>query len=149
VGFSAGAATSVYIAAQEERVTGVAACACPADFSLFTGRGPRDVIDAYRDIGAIRDEDFPASVDDWFACLEKMVPEQHVSRIAPRPLLLVHGVEDVTVPVDHAYRLYNAAGDPKDLVILEGAGHRLRQQETAVQTVLDWLKKYSSSPTVD
>lgn len=36
VGFSAGAAVSVYVASKDKRISGVAACACPANFSLFT-----------------------------------------------------------------------------------------------------------------
>ena len=42
----------------------------------------------------------------------------------------------------HARRLYEAAGEPRQLVILEGAGHRLRREERAVSAVLDWLKPH-------
>jgi dipeptidyl aminopeptidase/acylaminoacyl peptidase len=141
VGFSAGAATSVYVASKDIRVSGVAACACPADFSLFTGREePQSIIDHYRDIGAIRDEDFPPSLERWFDNLKQVIPVNHVDRIAPRPLLLVHGSQDETVPVSHAYRLYNKAFEPKKLVIIDGAGHRLRQEARAIDAVLEWLK---------
>ncbi|MCJ7604858.1 MAG: alpha/beta fold hydrolase [Dehalococcoidales bacterium] len=147
VGVSAGAATSVYVAAHDERVAGVAACACPADFSFFTSRdNPRSVIDTYRDIGAIRDDDFPPSVEEWFENLVKMTPERHAGLIAPRPLLLVHGSLDETVPVSHAHRLYAAAGEPRELIVLEGAGHRLRQEERAVRAVLTWLGNHTHRP---
>jgi alpha-beta hydrolase superfamily lysophospholipase len=42
--------------------------------------------------------------------------------------------------VEHAHRLYEKAGTPKKLVVIEGAGHRLRRDEKAVGAVLDWLK---------
>ena len=60
--------------------------------------------------------------------------------IAPRPLLLVHGNEDELVPIDHAHRLYDMAGEPKQLVVLNGAGHRLRQDSRVTAVVINWLK---------
>lgn len=141
VGFSAGAATSVYVASKDERVTSVVACACPAHFGLFTESGePQAIIERYRSIGAIRDDDFPSSVEGWFDDLKIVTPLDHVAGIAPRPLLLVHGGQDDTVPVEHARQLYEKAGIPKKLVIIDDAGHRLRRDERVIGAVLDWLK---------
>ena len=39
------------------------------------------------------------------------------------PLLIIHGEEDVFVPVEMAYTLYDAADCEKELLIVEGAGH--------------------------
>ena len=39
------------------------------------------------------------------------------------PILFIHGTEDMTVPVEDVYRLYEAATCPKELYIAEGAGH--------------------------
>ena len=50
-------------------------------------------------------------------------PVDVVGRIAPRPLLLIHGADDALTPVEHAHRLYAAAGEPKELWIVEGARH--------------------------
>lgn len=50
-------------------------------------------------------------------------PIRAVARIAPRPLLIIHGTADQTVPVAHAYQLFAAAREPKDLWIAEGAEH--------------------------
>ncbi len=50
-------------------------------------------------------------------------PLLYVGRLSPRPLLIIHGSADQTVPVSHAYRLYAAAGEPKELWIAEGAEH--------------------------
>ena len=63
-----------------------------------------------------------------------------IGRISPRPLLMIHGEKDDLVPVEHAHRLYERAGEPKELVILPGAGHRLRLEEKAITTALNWLK---------
>ena len=140
-GFSAGAATSVYVASRDRRVSGVAACACPADFSLILeDQGWESFTERFRNMGAIKDADFPTSVEGWLDNFREVTPLDHVAGIAPRPLLLVHGSGDETVPVSHARRLYERAGEPKQLVVLEGAGHRLRQDERAVGAVLEWLR---------
>jgi fermentation-respiration switch protein FrsA (DUF1100 family) len=141
LGFSAGAAVSVYLAAQDERVSSVAACACPAEFDLFTGNdNPQSLIDHYRQIGAIRDNAFPPSPREWLNGFGLVKPVDYIDRIAPRPLLLVHGTDDEVVDLSHARRLYARAGEPKQLAIVEGAGHRLRHSEAAMAIVIDWLK---------
>lgn len=50
-------------------------------------------------------------------------PEEVVGDIAPRPLLIVHGSENRLHPPDEAQSLYNRAGEPKELLFLDGAGH--------------------------
>jgi len=141
LGFSAGAAVSVYVAAGDKRVSAVVACACPAEFNLVAiADSPRSLIDHFRGIGAIRDDDFPASAKGWFSGFELVRPINYIAQISPRPLLLVHGSQDETVEVSHARRLYARAGEPKQLAIVEGAGHRLRHSEAAMELVIDWLK---------
>jgi len=60
--------------------------------------------------------------------------------VSPRSLLLVHGDADEVVPLEHAYRLYQKAREPKELLVIPGAKHRLRLEEKAMAAVLDWLK---------
>lgn len=50
-------------------------------------------------------------------------PIDAVGRLAPRPLLIIHGGLDGVTPVEHAHRLYAAAGEPKELWIAEGVQH--------------------------
>jgi len=140
LGFSGGAAASVYVAAEDERVSSVVACACPAEFGLWTRDEPQSLIEHFRDIGAVRDNDFPPSPRRWLDGFKIVKPIGYVARISPRPLLIVHGSGDETVSVDDAHRLYAKAGEPKKLAIVEGAGHRLRHSEEAMAIVLDWLK---------
>ena len=141
LGFSGGAAVSIYVAAQDDRVSSVVACACPAEFTFFNEVDePQSVIDHFRSIGAIRDNDFPRSTREWLGGFELVSPINYVAGISPRPLLLVHGSQDETIKVSDAHRLYARAGEPKQLVIVDGAGHRLRQNDEAMTVVLDWLK---------
>jgi fermentation-respiration switch protein FrsA (DUF1100 family) len=142
LGYSGGAAVAVYVAAHDERVSAVAACACPADFSVLAsgGGGAAEVVAHFRKVGIIRDRDFPASAEEWLDSFRVVSPIAYVSRLSPRPLLLVHGSQDETVPLSHAQRIYAEAGEPKRLVIIDGVGHRLRQDERAVATASNWLK---------
>ena len=39
------------------------------------------------------------------------------------PILIAHGTADEIVPANHARRLYDAAAEPKQLLLVEGAGH--------------------------
>jgi len=141
LGFSGGAAVAIYVAARDSRVSCVAACACPAEFSFVTEvSSPGDVVDHFRHIGVIRDRNFPSSAEEWLSGFREICPIDYVAGIAPRPLLFVHGDKDETVDVSHAGSLYEKAGEPKQLVIIAGAGHQLRQDERAIKKVIDWLK---------
>ncbi|MFC1917880.1 alpha/beta hydrolase family protein [Chloroflexota bacterium] len=145
-GFSGGAAVSVYVAARDMRISGVIPCACPAEFTLLTRTdNPQAVIDHFRDIGAIRDRDFPPSAEKWFENFRKVQPIDFIAEITPRPLLLIHGSNDETVAVSHAHRLFNQAGEPKEMVTVAGAGHRLRRDESVIEAMIRWLKENSCS----
>jgi len=51
-------------------------------------------------------------------------PVELIGGIAPRPVLLIHGEHDNgATTVADAERLYRAAGEPKELWIVPGAGH--------------------------
>ncbi|GMU40842.1 MAG: hypothetical protein AMXMBFR23_17080 [Chloroflexota bacterium] len=65
---------------------------------------------------------------------------QRVALVAPRPLLLIHGLEDVRLSPRCSELLYGMAGEPKSLVLIPGATHSLRQAREDVRTrVLDFL----------
>jgi len=141
LGFSAGAAVSVFVASQDKRVSSVVTCACPAEFTFFSeADNLSSIVNRFRSIGAIKEKDFPRSTEDWLSGFRLINPIRHVAGIAPRPLLLVHGNRDETVDVSHAYELHDRAGEPKQLTIIDGAGHRLRQDGRVMPIVRDWLK---------
>lgn len=39
------------------------------------------------------------------------------------PVLIIHGTEDSIIPVEHGERLFEYASHPRELLIVEGAGH--------------------------
>ena len=149
LGFSGGAAASLYVAATDRRVAGVVSCASPADFeAILEGSRLEERLSEWRQIGIVRDPEFPADFAAWAAGFREVAPVSLVRRIAPRPLLLIHGDADEVVPVSHAHALFDAAGDPKQLAVIEGGAHRLRVDEHAMSVALEWLRIESAAAGV-
>jgi dipeptidyl aminopeptidase/acylaminoacyl peptidase len=146
MGFSGGAATAIYCAAHDIRVSSIVSCACPARFFDPDGIGREfsrveEFLQHCRRIGIIRNSGFPPSVEGWARGFEEISPLKWIGRIAPRPVLIVHGARDETVDPVHARELYEHAGEPREIAVIEGGGHKLRLSEAAMDTALAWLRK--------
>jgi dipeptidyl aminopeptidase/acylaminoacyl peptidase len=142
IGFSGGAAVSIYVAARRKEIAGLVACASPAEFrDLSPGKGLEDFLVHARDVGIIKDANFPASVEEWKNGFLAVKPLDWVGRIPPRPLLLIHGTEDHVVDVSHARNLYAQVPGKAEFFLIEGAEHRLRVDERAMKKALEWLKR--------
>ena len=141
MGFSGGAAVSIYVAARDPRISAVVSCASPARFD-FVGNEDHVVMlmEHFRSIGLIDDFECPVSIREWEEGFAEVAPEEWISRLSPRPVLIVHGTRDDTVPIDHALRLHRQAGEPKELKLVEGGEHRLRESDEAVSFAVNWLK---------
>jgi uncharacterized protein len=148
IGFSGGGAVSIICAARERGLAGVAALSSPADLSSLIARdGMGEFIAHARAIGIIRDPAFPASEEEYYREMLACNPVDHVGGVAPTPLLLIHGGDDETVPVAEAYKLYDAASQPKELFIVEGGAHKLRLDAAAMDRAVGWtLERLGVSP---
>jgi alpha/beta superfamily hydrolase len=49
--------------------------------------------------------------------------EEVVHWISPRPVLFIHGADDTVTPTEQSIRLWEKAGQPKDLVLITGTDH--------------------------
>ncbi|HKD74182.1 MAG TPA: alpha/beta fold hydrolase [Ktedonobacterales bacterium] len=125
LGFSMGAAVSIMAAARDERIRAVVAD------SPFASH--RDVV-AYafhrtlRMARSLPNEPILTMADymlRWRAGYRfgQVEPVREVSLLTPRPLLVIHGTGDETIPYQHSERLYAAASDPKELWLVDGAAH--------------------------
>lgn len=56
-------------------------------------------------------------------------PEDHIHRIAPRPVLVVAVEDDVMMPLDEVRRLYDRLPGPKDLLLVPGGHHDIYRDE--------------------
>ena len=146
MGFSGGAAVSIYVTAHRKEIAGLIACASPAEFQdLFTGTGLEDFLVHARDVGIIKDSNFPASMEEWKDGFRAVRPSDWIGRIPPRPLLIIQGTEDDVVDVGHAKNLHAQVRGKAEFFLIEGAGHRLRVDQRAMKKALEWLKKEAFS----
>lgn len=54
---------------------------------------------------------------------DRYSPERWIAKIAPIPLLLLHGREDTVVPFHHGELLFAGAGEPKTFIETDSPGH--------------------------
>lgn len=122
IGFSMGAATLAQVAARDDRLGAVvieAAFPILADEIRYRSRafGPLSQIPALRVVRR-------AGVD-----VDGVRPVDDLCGISPRPVLLIYGELDADVPPGTPQAMFDAACDPAELWIIEGATH---QNYTAV-----------------
>jgi alpha-beta hydrolase superfamily lysophospholipase len=116
LGFSMGGSIVVEVAAIDPRLKAIAISgtytALSDEFHQESGKwGPLSRIPALEAIEA-------AGVDP-----RRVRPVAEISKVAPRPVLLIDGTEDPAAPIDMEQRLFQAAGEPKTLWIVQGAHH--------------------------
>jgi hypothetical protein len=67
------------------------------------------------------------------------------ARVAPRPMLLIHGLADEILPADCSRQVYERAGEPRELVLLPGARHGLDEaREEVLELLVRWLSRQLS-----
>jgi fermentation-respiration switch protein FrsA (DUF1100 family) len=71
---------------------------------------------------------------------DPFLSREHIKRVE-EPVLILHGTADRVIPVEHGRKLFEAAGEPKELVIVEGAGHGDLWDRGLWQAVLGFLEK--------
>jgi pimeloyl-ACP methyl ester carboxylesterase len=140
IGFAAGGTLALCVAAEDPEIGGVAAMAPPADFAERANDARRFVAQA-RASGVIRTPGFPPDLDAWARELRELRPIQLISKIPPRPILIIQGASDEVVPPTDARALADASGGGVELRILFGAGHRLGQDPRTIALLLGWLDR--------
>jgi dipeptidyl aminopeptidase/acylaminoacyl peptidase len=115
-GFSYGGAVVARAAASDCRMRAVALIAAPADAieqtkAEYAPYGRAAQIGAFA-VYSLRKIDLTG---------ERAV--NYVGKIAPRPVLVIGGAEDTTVPLSQTRALYDAAGEPKRFVLIPHGSH--------------------------
>lgn len=59
----------------------------------------------------------------WLLLSDEHAPEHSITKIAPVPILFLHGTQDPVVPLAEGRRLFAAAAEPKTFVELGEPGH--------------------------
>ncbi|HEY4374285.1 MAG TPA: alpha/beta hydrolase [Burkholderiales bacterium] len=68
--------------------------------------------------------------------------ERNIARIAPIPLLLIHGTADEVIPFTHGVRLFALAKEPKTFITVPGGAHIEAMTPRFGNTYRDLLVKF-------
>jgi dipeptidyl aminopeptidase/acylaminoacyl peptidase len=150
-GASYGGAVAVCAAADDKRIKTLCLRA-PVYDTLWFAQSPmiRPAVDdlVATDPSQIRGIDDPETqAEILFRMVEDAKvhnPVNEISKISPRPLLIIHGTDDVGIDLAGVKHLYELAGEPKDLIVVDGADHELtdpRAYEVTMSIVVEWFKK--------
>lgn len=89
--------------------------------------------------GAVRASSAASNVAGVVTLATQTGGAERVESLAPRPILLIHGRDDVRLSPAGSEILYRYAGEPKELLLLDGATHSLRQAREVVRArVREW-----------
>ena len=122
MGESMGAAVSLLVAAQEPSVRAVVA---DCGFARMDGPIQRRLETLFGESMGRALAPATQSIGERIlgSPTVRIAPEEAIGKIAPRPVLLIHGARDALVTPDHAHRLHAAAGENAQLWLIEEAGH--------------------------
>ncbi len=122
MGFSLGAAISLLETAQNPDIKTLIAVSAPYDFWKIDYQfwKPGMLDDLKLNMGHKARGKGVRPGHPWEP---KTAPIDVVARIAPRPVLFVHGADDWLINAAHSRKLFAQAREPKKLVILEKLGH--------------------------
>jgi fermentation-respiration switch protein FrsA (DUF1100 family) len=70
---------------------------------------------------------------------DPFLSREHIKKVE-EPVLILHGTDDLVIPVEHAEKLFVLAREPKRLAILEGAGHPDLWDNGLWPIVIEFLK---------
>jgi pimeloyl-ACP methyl ester carboxylesterase len=142
-GFGTGGSLSISAAAIDPEIRGVACMGAPADFDDWENH-PRRLLLHARETGMIRSTSYPTNFEAWAREVRDVRAVEAIRDVAPRPVLIMHGSDDDSVPVFDARVLADAHGSA-DLRIIEGGAHQLRDDPRAIAVLLGWLDRQRSA----
>jgi pimeloyl-ACP methyl ester carboxylesterase len=136
-GSSAGGAVFSEVVARGAEVDALALLAAPASWISFAGDPSTAVAMIQLQAGMALAPETLADPDAWAAEYDAVTTERTIGK-EEVPTLILHGDADDVVPVEHAYRLKEAAPNAK-LEIVPGAGHQLRRNDVATKLLFEWF----------
>ena len=134
-------APALHLAAEDDRVAGVACLGTPVDLDAMV-KDPERLIERCVRTGVIQTPGYPIAPDTWAKELSLLRPKGDAEMLKGRPLLVVHGADDPDTSIDGARALSEAASGPSDLHAIFGAGHWLRADPRVIAILVGWLERH-------
>jgi fermentation-respiration switch protein FrsA (DUF1100 family) len=139
IGYSMGAAVALMSASREERVGAVVADSpFASERELVRSLLRKQISPLHGPIAVLTERLLPYDPGE-------IEPLKEVAKISPRATLFIHGMLDETCDPEDSVRLYEAAGEPKELWLLEGAGHcdaYFADREAYFERVADFFEEH-------
>lgn len=130
-GHSMGAMLSALSAHEDKRISAVGFIAGSSQAARVREIFPDDVLEKVEEEGKAEAFVYGRSIilkREFLHDVEKYNIGLSIATLG-RPLLVVHGTKDETIPVFHARQIYAWASEPKSLELIHGADHMFRKEE--------------------
>jgi fermentation-respiration switch protein FrsA (DUF1100 family) len=146
IGFSMGAAVALLAAEQDPSLAAVVADSPFTSAADVVGYQIHCTAPAVAGPVLALSEALIAQLHGYY--LSRVRPIDAVTHLSPRPLLLIHCTEDKMIPIEHAHRIFDRAGKPKELWIYQGVDHcgaYFDDRITYVERVRDFFDRHLGS----
>jgi putative redox protein len=145
LGVAEGGTLAMTAAAEDPRVRGVVLMGTPRDLGDVAKDAGK--LRAYaRSVGMIRTEGYPEDLSAWGREASTVHAVRAAPRVAPRPVMILHGTEDDLVPVDDARVIAAAVGPSAELHLVVAGAHRLRHDPRGMALLLGWMARQPITP---
>ena len=139
IGHSAGAASAILSAARNPKIGALAAVApFPSVEEIWYANRPKILPEGLFEL-TLRFAEFRKQFSR-----NQVRPQDVISQISPRPVLLIHGSNDRRITQKQAFDLYQSANQPKCMWLVEGANHgevRSPLLEAEIQNVISFFNQ--------
>ena len=140
-GFRLGGTLAIVVAADDERVRGIATFAAPASLRTWV-REPEWFLEYARRTGVLRTADFPPDPEAWIRAIANLDPLAAAgAHRAPAVAARARQRRRRRPGRRRAGASRSAGGDCVDLRIVANGPHRLRHDPRAIAALLGWLDR--------
>lgn len=143
LGVSLGGAITILAAARDRRITAVVDDCGYSDLRAIVASSAQHFVG----LPAVVVAPFTIQIAEWRAgiSIDALRPVSSIGRISPRPIFIIHGFADKIISPANSLRNFDAAGKPKQLWFVPGAGHsdsRLVAGAEYARRVVAFFRRY-------
>ncbi len=143
LGLSLGAVATILAAARDPRIKAVVADSAFSDVPSAIDTA----FEHFIGLPAFPFSPITVRVMEWRIgrSVRRVRPVDAIARISPRPVFLIHGLNDTIIPPDNGERNFAAAGEPKEVWWVPGACHTGSRDTTGAEydrRVADFFRRH-------